>query len=163
MPTLYTHYNFGLKVLNKVNKKLNKEINNNIKYYNIFNQGYDNLFYYLPKWNYYRNFAIRAHKNNVAEFFTNIINYLKEVNNPNLNPFLYGFINHYTLDTLMHPLINYLTKYHIAHAKVEYMYDNHLLDINNLKWHNSMYKTLIPKLKKDPDLIALIDEVFRYL
>jgi len=61
MPALHTHYEFGQEVLKKLNKKIQKEINTNISYYNMFNQGFDNLYYHF-RWKYYRIFGIRAHK-----------------------------------------------------------------------------------------------------
>ena len=164
MPTLYTHYSLGNEVLNKVNKKLKTSVLENKKYYDMFNQGFDNLFYYHFKWSYYRKFAVKAHKNKIEEFFTNTICYLKEnnlIDNSICTNFLYGFINHYTLDTIMHPLINYQKKaLNIPHTKIEYMFDGYLLKFYHDTWHNSIYQTLIPKVKFDKTLINLIDNVF---
>ena len=56
---------------------MQKEINSNIKYYNMYNQGFDNLYYHF-KWKYYRNFGIKSHKYNIDLFFRNIFSYIKE-------------------------------------------------------------------------------------
>ena len=56
MPTLYTHYKIGKKVLDKLDKPLKENIQKNINYYYIFNQGFDNLYYYHKHWEYYKNF-----------------------------------------------------------------------------------------------------------
>lgn len=164
MPTLYTHYKFGIDVLNKLEKNQKEEIINNIEYYNMFNQGFDNLYYYFKKWAYYRNFGINAHKNNIDEFFKNIFIYIKEnnlENNSDITNMIYGFINHYTLDTIIHPFINYqVTNLDIPHSKIEFMYDYYLATQNNKKWQNKIYKTLIPKLKFSKDLLKLIDYTF---
>lgn len=159
MPTLYTHYEFGQQVLNKLNKKLQKEIKTNIEYYNMFNQGFDNLYYHF-KWTYYRKFGIRAHKKHIDKFFENIILYIKEnnlENNSEITNMLYGFINHYTLDTIAHPYIDYqVNNLDIPHTKIEFMLD-HELKINK---RNSFYKTLIPRLKFSKELINIINSVF---
>ena len=165
MPALYTHYTFGQNVLNKVNKNLQKEIKENIDYYNMFNQGFDNFYYYHFKWQYYRDFGIRCHKKKIDLFFTNAINYIKENNlqdNSICTNMIYGIINHYTLDTIIHPFINsQVDNLNIPHTKIEFIIDSYLYKyISNDKWHNSLYKTLIPKLKFNNDLINLLDYTF---
>ena len=110
MPTIYLHYKFGCHILNNLAKNQQKKIQNNIEYYNMFNQGFDNLYYYPFKWSYYRYFGVRCHKTNLNLFFTNLINYIKDNNLENdasITNMVYGFINHLTLDTIMHPYINY--------------------------------------------------------
>ncbi len=164
MPTLYTHYYFGKEVLNNLNIKLQKNINKEIKYYDMFNQGFDNLYYYHKNWSYYKNLGINAHKKNIPSFFNNIITYIidnNEQNNYILTNMLYGFINHYILDTILHPFINSQVKYlNIPHAKIEYMLDIYLYKQNYSKWNNKLYKELIPHLKFDNNLINLIDYTF---
>ena len=51
MSALHTHYKHGNDVLKKLYKKQQLEINTNNNYYNMFNQGFDNLYYYLFNWN----------------------------------------------------------------------------------------------------------------
>ncbi|MBQ7031211.1 MAG: hypothetical protein IJN13_02410 [Bacilli bacterium] len=160
MPALHTHYKFGQDVLNKLNKQLQTNIKSNVSYYNMFNQGFDNLYYYLINWKYYRTFGIQAHKHNIDLFFENIFNYIKDnklENNSEITNIIYGFINHYTLDTLLHPYINYQVKnLNIPHTKIEFMLDSKLTDNNSSKF----YKTLIPKIKFPNKLIELLNEVF---
>jgi len=161
MPALHTHYKFGQDVLNKLNKQLQTNIKSNISYYNMFNQGFDNLYYYLINWKYYRTFGIQAHKHNIDLFFENIFNYIKDnklEKNSEITNIIYGFINHYTLDTLLHPYINYQVKnLNIPHTKIEFMLDSKLTDNNSSKF----YKTLIPKMKFPNKLIELLNEVFK--
>ena len=125
----------------------------------MFNQGFDNLYYHF-KWNYYKSFGIKAHKINIPNFFENILIYIKENNLQNNNiitNFLYGFINHYTLDTLMHPFINYQVKnLNIPHTKIEFMLDSQI----NLNFKINKYKVLIPKLKFDKELQKFINIIF---
>ena len=160
MPALHTHYKFGQDVLNKLNKKLQNNIKSNIGYYNMFNQGFDNLYYYLTNWKYYRTFGIQAHKHNIDLFFENIFNFIKDnklENNSEITNIIYGFINHYTLDTLLHPYINYQVKnLNIPHTKIEFMLDSNLTNDNS----SSFYKILIPKMKFPNKLIELLNEAF---
>ena len=122
MPTLYFHYKFGHNVLDNLSKKQQQSINSNIKYFDMFNQGFDNLYYYPYKWNYYRKFGIKCHKKNLDKFFTNLITYIKDNNLQNdasVTNMLYGFINHLCLDTIMHPYINYqVINLNILHGKI---------------------------------------------
>ena len=165
MPALYTHYTFGNSVLNNVNKKLQKEIKSNLNYYNMFNQGFDNLYYYLRKWNYYRDFGISCHKKKIDLFFTNAITYIKENNLENdstCTNMVYGILNHYILDTIIHPFINYqVDNVHIEHTKIEFIIDAYIFNyLSDVKWKGTLYKTLIPKLKFNDNLINLLDYTF---
>ena len=140
MPTLYFHYKFGHNVL-------------------------DNLSKNPYKWNYYRKLGVKCHKKNLDKFFTNLITYIKDNNlqdDTSVTNMLYGIINHITLDTFMHPYINYQVKnLNIPHGKIEFLLDYYIY--NNLyhtKWHNKLYKTLIPKLNFTANLKNTIDNVF---
>ena len=159
MPALFTHYKLGQDVLNKLNKNQQKEINNNIKYYNMFCQGWDNLYYHFPKWNYYKQIGFNSHKNNIDLFFYNTIKYIKEnhLENSNLTSLVYGILNHYTMDTIIHPYINYQVKNTgITHTKIEFMIDSYIREDNK----SSIYKTLIPKLKFDNNMLSLINYIY---
>lgn len=165
MPAVYTHYIFGQNVLSKINKKIKNEIEKNIKYYNMYNQGFDNLYYYPFKWTYYRNLGIRSHKKNVDLFFKNVIQYIKNNNledNSIYTNIIYGFINHYTLDTIVHPFINYqVTNVNISHTKIEFMLDGYYyLNNSKEKWQGKIYQVLMPKLKFDENLVELLNDVF---
>ena len=159
MPALHTHYKFGHDVLEKLNNKQKKEIKSNISYYDMYNQGFDNLYYHF-KWNYYKNFGIKAHKNNIELFFKNAFDYIKTNNLENtleVTTLIYGFINHYTLDTLLHPYINYQVKnLNISHTKIEFILDN----ILNSNINGKNYKIIIPKLKFNQNLIKYLDYIF---
>lgn len=160
MPALFTHYKFGQDLLNNIDDKLKQEITNNILYYNMFNQGFDNLFYYPIHWQYYKNFAITAHKKHITKFFTNMIQYILDnnlTNNSDITNMVYGFINHYTLDTIIHPFINYQVKnLNIPHTKIEFTLDSRI----NTNFDTHIYKEVIPRLHFSKDLKKLIDYVF---
>lgn len=159
MPALFTHYEFGQRVLNKLNKNAQDDIKTNIEYYNMFNQGFDNLYYHF-KWTYYKNLGIKAHKENVNVFFEHLITYIKENNLENdskITNMVYGFINHYILDTLIHPFVNYqVQNLKISHTKIEFMLDSKIKNNNKGK----IYKVLIPKLKFNKNLTTLISYLF---
>jgi len=164
MPALYTHYKLGNEVLKKLNKKVKDEINGNISYYNMYNQGWDNLYYHF-KWSYYKSLGSIAHKKKINEFFSNLITYIKDnnlTNNPDITNIVYGFINHYTLDTIVHPFINYQVKnLGIPHSKIEFILDNMLyIEDENKLWKGYLFKTLIPKLSFSPDLLNTLNYTF---
>lgn len=160
MPALFTHYKLGQDVLTNLNKNIQKEINNNIKYYNMFCQGWDNLYYYFPKWNYYKHLGYISHKKNIDLFFSNAIKYIKEnhLENSNLTSLVYGILNHYTMDTIIHPFINYQVKNTgISHTKIEFMLDSYIREDNK----GSIYKVLIPKLKFDNNILSFINYIYK--
>lgn len=165
MPTLYFHYKFGHNILDNLSKDEQESINSNIKYFDMFNQGFDNLFYYPFKWNYYRKFGIKCHKKKLDKFFYNLIAFIKDndlQNDSSVTNMVYGFINHLTLDTIMHPYINYQVKnLNIPHGKIEFLFDYYIYDnLFHTKWQNKLYKILIPKLKFTDNLKMTIDNVF---
>ena len=164
MPALYTHYKLGNDVLKKLNKDQQLIINSNIKYYNMYNQGFDNLYYHF-KWKYYRKFGVNAHKHNLDLFFQNVFTYIIDNNlkdNSEITNLIYGFINHLTLDIIIHPYINYQVKHlNIPHTKIEFMLDyyNYQRE-NNTKWKNKIYKELIPKVKFSAHTINFLNHIF---
>ena len=90
MPSLYVHYKFGEDVLTKLPKNLKAKINSHKTLYHIFNQGNDNLYYYIFKLSYYRNLGIKFHHNKIDVFFANAFLYLKE--NPQVDSgIIYAF------------------------------------------------------------------------
>lgn len=160
MPALFTHYKLGQDVLKNTNKIIKKDIEDNIEYYNMFNQGWDNLYYHFPKWNYYKHIGYISHKENVSKFFYNAIKYIHDnhlENNSKYTNLIYGILNHYTMDTIIHPFVNYQVKnLDITHTKIEFMIDSYIRDNNK----GNIYKTLIPKLKFDNNYIKYIDYIY---
>ena len=160
MPTLFTHYKLGNDILNKLDNKISNNINDNKYIYDIFNQGWDNLFFYPFKWSYYKDFAIYSHTHKVDKFFYNMFKYIID-NNLNNNTYLtnviHGFINHYVADTIIHPFINAQDKLlGIPHSKIEFMIDTKIN--SNIK--GSSFKECIPILKFKKELIDMLDYTF---
>jgi len=164
MPALYTHYKFGHDVLNSLNPLHKEQINNNIRFYNIWNQGWDNLYYHFNT-KFYKELGKKAHKKNVNTFFKELISYIKNhklEHNSEITTILYGFINHYVLDTIMHPYINYLVKkINISHTKIEYIIDNMLYKNNySIIFKPVFFKTLIPKIKFKNSINDCLNKIF---
>ena len=161
MPALFTHYKLGQDVLNNTKKEIKDEIQTNIKYYNMFNQGWDNLYYHFPKWDYYKHVGYMSHDQKVRNFFKNAIEYIKNnnlENNSKYTNLVYGIINHYIMDTIIHPYINYQVKnLNINHTKIEYMLDNWIRNDKS----NKIYKTIIPTIKFDKDYISFINYIYK--
>ncbi len=116
MPSIYTHTIFALKVKNKLDKKTKKLIQPKEKYYTMFSQSFDNLYYYnflsLRKGNDIRNLGSYAHTHKVQKYFINMIKYIKDnklQKNVEILCYLYGAINHYVADSTLHPYITYRT------------------------------------------------------
>lgn len=160
MPALFFHYKLGQDLLSNTLSNIRNEISQNINYYNMFNQGWDNLYYHFPKWNYYKSVGNRSHKKNVAIFFENAINYIKNNNLENDSKYsnlIYGILNHYTMDTLIHPFVNYQVKHlKLSHTKVEFMMDS----IIKNNYNNKIYKTIIPKIKFDKKYLDFINYIY---
>lgn len=166
MPSTITHSYFSIDVYNKLDSKYKKNINlNKLK---VFAQGPDIYYFY--------NFLIGKkakkiysigdiiHKNNIDNYFYNIIKYIKDndlYDNEEIKSYLYGIVCHYILDTNIHPYIIYHTgiynknikethKYNGKHQEMEYYLDCYIIDkyekINHKKY--KMYKILNIKLNK---------------
>lgn len=126
----------------------------------MFNQGFDNLFYYPIHWHYYKDFAIKAHTKNISLFFSNMLNYIIKnnlTNNFELINMVYGFINHYTLDTIIHPFINYQVKnLEISHTKIEFSLDSKISE----NFNNRIYKEIISRFHFSKELTNALDYIF---
>lgn len=180
MPSIYTHYNFGLDVLKKLDKKTSTMINGKNDYYNLFNESFDTLYYYnflsLKKGKNIREFAHYMHRSNSTQLFLNIINYIKDNNledNKEVICFLYGLINHYSLDTTMHPYLNYKSgrfnkldkstkKYKGIHTNMELMIDRYFYETTtNKNWNDyKIYNDFLKDLNFSNELKNTIDDVF---
>ena len=164
MATIYTHYKFGQDTINLLSSELQNKINKEITYYNIFNQGFDNLYYYHKNWFYYRTFGASCHTKNIINFFDTFIKYIKSKrlqNNSVITNAIHGILNHYILDTIIHPYINYqVDNLKIPHAKIEFMYDYYLSTKDNTKWNKNAFKTIVPKIKFTNELINCLDYIF---
>lgn len=173
MPSTITHSYFSIDVYNKLDNKYKKNINlNKLK---VFAQGPDIYYFYNfligKKAKKIYNIGDILHKDNINNYFYNIIKYIKDNNlydNTEIKSYLYGIICHYILDTNMHPYIIYHTgiynknikdtlKYNGKHQEMEYYLDCYMINkyenINH-KYYK-MYKIL--NIKLDNTLKDLIN------
>ncbi len=177
MPAPYTHNKFGKDVYNKLNKNIQIKLKNNIDYYLVFNQSFDNLFFYkfytILHGSNIRKLGSYGHKNNVNLYFKNIIDYLKENYSDVGFAYLCGSINHYILDSTVHPFVFYKTgvynpkdkdsfKYNGMHGVLEFNLDAYIYketnnrNISKIKTTKELHK----KLKFPKELIDIIDYTF---
>lgn len=139
MAAFYTHYKFGKDVINK-----SKLENIDMNLYTVFNQSFDNFYFYNFYLPFYgkkiRNIAKIGHRKNVNKYFEKIIKYIKKnklENDTKVRAYLYGSINHYILDSIIHPYVFYQTgvykknnpktyKYNGLHGDLEFSLDAYL-------------------------------------
>lgn len=150
MPSLYAHYYFGKKCIEKLPNDYKDLILNNISYFyygtqtpNIFY--YSNIFNKRNEYEYHNvpmNILIKGFKENIS----NINNRDKYI------AFIYGYISHFLLDSYCHTYIDIVSKtYLISHYELESTFDRYLL----LK--NKETKILINKiLVKNNDIVKII-------
>ena len=180
MPSIYTHNYFAKDIYKKLSKEKIYQINDP-KFYLIFSQSFDNLFYYnflsLKPGGKIRDLGYHAQTHKVWKYFKNMIEYIKEnklYDDANLG-YLYGSLTHYALDSTCHPYIHYISgrytsfdkkntrKYIGYHAINEIMIDalyyekDHTTPFHKYKIH----KDIIPKTKFPDNLIKCIDYTFK--
>lgn len=181
MPSIYVHNYFAKEIQSKINKTNNKKIINP-KYFYIFAQSFDNLFYYnfyMPfTGSKYRKLGHFAHYNNTWLYFQSIIEYMKnnKIYTDETLGYLYGSLAHYALDSTVHPYIHYISgryskkdkkntkKYKGYHTSNEIMLDAiyYYKDNNDKKYYNyKLYKDLIPKISFSNDLTNIINNTFK--
>lgn len=180
MPSIYTHNYFAKDTYIKLEKEKIHQIKDK-KYYEIFAQSFDNLFYYnvisLKKGKEYRNLGHYAHMHKSWLYFKNMIEYIKKsklYDDANLG-YLYGSLTHYVLDSTCHPFIHYISgrldknnvketrKYIGNHAKNEIMIDSlyYYKDHNDKYPKYKLYKDIIPITIFPDKLIRTIDYTFK--
>lgn len=179
MPSIYTHDYYAKDTYNKIKDEDIYQINNK-RYYYIFAQSFDNLFYYnsfrLRPGKKYRKLGHYAHTHKVWEYFKNILEYIKNnklYDDENLG-YLYGSIMHYTLDSTCHPYVHYISgrlnrkniketkKYVGMHAINEIMIDAiyYYKDHDDKYYKYKLYKDIIPKTKFPENLKKTMNYVF---
>lgn len=180
MPSIYTHNYFAKDTYKKLEKEKIFQISDK-KYYEIFAQSFDNLFYYnvlsLKKGKKYRSLGHYAHMHKSWQYFKNMIEYIKKnelYDDANLG-YLYGSLTHYVLDSTCHPYIHYISgrldkknvketrKYIGNHAKNEIMIDSiyYYKDHDDKYYKYKLYKDIIPKTKFPNNLLKTMDYTFK--
>lgn len=180
MPSIYTHNYFAKDTYKKLEKEKIYQINDK-KYYEIFAQSFDNLFYYnflsIKPGKKYRKLGHYAHTHKVWEYFKNIVSYIKEhelYDDENLG-YLYGSLTHYALDSTCHPYIHYISgrvnksnlketkKYMGNHAINEIMIDSiyYYKDHNEKYYKYKLSKDIIPITKFPNNLKETMNYVFK--
>lgn len=127
MPSLVTHYAMADTVYNSLPIKIQNKIDRPL--YNVYSQSFDNFFYYnffdLKKGDEIRSFGHIGHKLNTQLYLINIVKNiitLKLENAPKALAYLYGSINHYTMDATCHPHVYYKAGVFLKNNKETYKY-----------------------------------------
>lgn len=179
MPSIVTHHAFANDVYNKLSKDCQQNINK--KTYEVFSQSFDYFFYYnfldFKLGQTIRNIGKNGHRSNTQLYIFNIIKNIQKYhleNDPEALAYLYGTINHYTLDTICHPFIFYKTgcfykknkstyKYRGMHTKMEKNIDAYYSKLCFKKpiYKLNINKDIIHNIKFSNNLKKLIDTVFK--
>ena len=130
MPTTYTHYYFGEKVLNKLPRETVDLINKNRKLYDIGVHGPDILFYNKsPFRDRVRNTGTGLHHQSAKSFFKNAAKVIQEADDKNAaKAYLYGFITHFVFDSECHKYVEKMIyESGVGHHEIEAEFDAYLL------------------------------------
>lgn len=101
MADVYMH----ARLVEELIKEVNNELDVSIAF--LGSQGPDPLYYTggAPS----RKVADDIHRYRTRDFFTTMVNYVKEHNTKTTYSFLVGFISHYVMDIFLHPFVYYYT------------------------------------------------------
>ena len=134
MPSTYTHYRFGTRVLAEVSPELRDLLQRNRMLFDLGLQGPDFFFYYkLGKKTPIRRLAKVYHRETGKAVFTRMC---EEVKNPTEEEisYLYGLLGHYCLDSVCHPLVLQVTgEDGLAHNAMESEFERYLLAKDGIK------------------------------
>ena len=130
MPSVYAHYYFADKCVDKFPEELKKIIADNRKFYDLGSSGGDLLFYYKPyKKNDIRSYGSHLHK----EIFAEQIYRFRESASGSCHrerdiAYLAGYYTHFILDSVVHPYILKVDAEKVEkHLIIEVDYDRKLL------------------------------------
>ncbi|MDE6189863.1 MAG: zinc dependent phospholipase C family protein, partial [Clostridia bacterium] len=130
MPSLYAHYYFADKCVDKLPEELKQIVRNNRKFYDLGSSGGDLLFFYKPyKRNDIRQYGSELHKENFIAQMTRF----RECASGSCHierdiAFLAGYFTHYMLDSAVHPYICKMEAENVEkHFIIETDYDRKLL------------------------------------
>ena len=130
MPSVYAHYYFADKCVDKFPEELKRIVENNRKFYDAGSGGGDMLFYYKPyKKNDVRSYGSHLHRENFKEQ----MNRFKESASGSCHAerdiaFLAGYFTHFILDSAIHPYIRKVESEKVEkHFIIETDYDRKLL------------------------------------
>lgn len=157
MPSFYTHYNFGKKVIPKLSPKIQNIIKQNEELFVFGNQGPDLFFFDFLS-------AVRG-KNPGGEIhslpFIEIVkkaryNLLKLGVHSNANVYFLGLCCHFLLDSTAHPTVNALSTDDYTHFDIESELDRFFIEKNNEDALKLKQYELIPS----PDIAEYIYPVY---
>ncbi|MDE7078831.1 MAG: zinc dependent phospholipase C family protein [Clostridia bacterium] len=130
MPSVYAHYYFADKCVDKFPEELKRIVVDNRKFYDLGSSGGDLLFYYKPyKKNDIRSYGSQLHKENFAEQMARF----KESATGSCYrerdiAYLAGYFTHFILDSVIHPYVCKVDAEKVEkHLIIEVDYDRKLL------------------------------------
>lgn len=129
MPSHYTHYRFGNRVLALLPAEVQKSVKRFPRLYDAGLQGPDPFFYYNILMNTpVGDLGKKYHRLTGAVFFTQACRRYRLEPTEGGKAYLYGLLGHYCLDSLVHPEITRITEPGIiGHTELETEFDRFLL------------------------------------
>ncbi len=129
MPATYAHLQFCRQMVPRLPERERENALEYFQLYQIGSHGPDPLFYCNPFWvNTVGRMGSNFHQMTGREFFTPILNRVREIPDPETTAFAWGLLTHYCLDSQCHPLIDQLDKDKLCgHAELETEFDRLLL------------------------------------
>jgi len=181
MASTITHAYFIMDVYDRLGIKSKELLVSHKELLKTAAQNMDVLYFYnitnFKKGKKVRDFGHYFHHNNVYDFFSTLINYIKYNGyqyNPDVIAFLYGMLSHYILDSTMHPYVVYKTgefkkkdkstyKYNHLHADLEAYFDNYLIRLKeNIIPHKfKCYQYCFNVERLDDSLIEVMDFTYK--
>jgi len=113
----------------------------------------------------YKTFEFQ-HANKTKEFFESLIKLIKKnklQDNSEIMAYLYGYLDHFVLDSTMHPLIYYMTEGMESKHKMNPhgLIENWIDDYTSKKYHKNDKNYYRKKKINDIKLIELINKVYK--
>jgi len=130
MPTTYTHYKFGVDVIDSLPARLQQAIENNRELFDIGLHGPDILFYHgVVKTNRVSQAGVTLHEQPATAFFEYAVSVMKDtIDQAAARVYLYGVICHFALDSECHKYVEKMIQVSgISHHEIEMEFDRFLL------------------------------------
>lgn len=163
MPSTFAHYKIGEEVRGELKENIREAIEEYPELYLIGLHGPDILFYYKPLYsNEVNRIGFKLHERPGKDFFENAKRIINRHDNDNRYlAYIYGVINHFSLDVTCHPYIDEkIDKSGISHGEIEVEFDRELMIIEGMNpIRQSLVDHIIPSMENANVIKEFYDSV----